>query len=125
MKKRIVGIISLLVLIGSYLLFRYPLLDLHMLIDWSLVLLIPGAAAVVIAGIILGKITVPVFTAVGYILGFFGGLLFQSDSYNAGSETYSNNMWAIWTVSYLAVITAGIIVEIVNGIMSKRKKAAN
>ena len=125
MKKRIVGIVSLLVLIGSYLLFRYPLYDLHRMKDWTLVLLIPGIIAVVTAGVILGKRIVPVFTTVGYILGFFGGFLFQSDRYDAGSETYSNNMWAIWTVSYLALIAAGVIVEIINGIMSKKKKAAN
>ena len=125
MKKRIAGIASLLVLIGSYLLFRYPLLDLHGMKEWPFDLLIPGIAAIVVAGIILGKRIVPVFTAAGYILGFFVGLLLQSDRYNANSSTYSNNMWAIWTVFYLAVIAAGVIAEIINEIMSKRKKAAN
>lgn len=124
MKKRIVGIVSLLVLIGSYLLFRYPLLDLHGMKDWPFVLLIPGIIAVVTAGVILGKRIVPVFTTVGYILGFFGGFLFQSDYYDNGGGRL-NNMWAIWTVSYLAVIAAGVIVEIINSIMSKKKERAN
>ena len=122
-KKRIIGIVSLLVLTGSYLLVRYPLFELHGMKDWPLVLLTAGSIAVVIAGIILGKRVVPVFTAVGYILGFFGGFLFQSDRYDANSKTYSNDMWAIWTVSFLALITAGIIVEIINGAMNKKKKA--
>ena len=124
MKKRIAGIVSLLVLIGSYLLFRYPLLDLHGMKEWPFDLLIPGIAAIVVAGIILGKRIVPVFTAMGYISGFFVGLLFQSDYYDSGGGRL-NNMWAIWTVFYLAVIAAGVIAEIINEIMSKRKKAAN
>ena len=124
MKKRIVGATSLFVLIGSYLLVRYPLLGLHGMMDWPLVLLFPGIAAVVIAGVILGKRIVPVFTAVGYILGFFGGTLFQSTYYDSHGVTV-NNMWAIWTVSYLSVIAAGIIVEIINGVMSKKKKTVS
>ena len=124
MKKRIVGIASLLVLIGSYLMFRYPLLGWHGMKEWPFDLLIPGVIAALIAGIILGKRIVPVFTAAGYILGFFGGLLFQSDYYDIGGGRL-NNMWIIWTLTYLAVIAAGIIAEIINGIMSKKKKAAN
>lgn len=125
MKKRIVGIVSLLVLIGSYLLFRYPLFGLHGMKDWPMVLLIPGIIAALIAGVILGKRTVPVFTAVGYVLGFFGGALFQSTYYDDSHGVTVNNMWAIWTVSYLSVIAAGIIVEIINGIMSKKKKTVS
>ena len=123
-KKRIVGIVSLLVLTGSYLLVRYPLLDLHYMLEWPFDLLIPGAAVIVTAGIILGKRIVPVFTAVGYILGFFAGFLFQSDYYDIGGGRL-NNMWIIWTSTYLTVIAAGIIAEIINGIMSKKKSTAN
>lgn len=124
MKKRMIGIVSLLALICSYLLVRYPLFDLHRMKDWSLTLLIPGVIAVVISGVVFGKKFLPIFTAAGYISGFFGGYLLQSTYYDPNSGTYPNNMWVIWTVSYLAVIAAGIIVEIICGIVNKKQGTA-
>ena len=119
MQKRIAGVVSLLVLIGSYLLFSYPLLDLHGMKQWPLVLMIPGVIVIVTVGAVLGKKFLPVFTVAGYILGFFCGFLFQSDYYDSGGGRL-NTMWIIWTVTYLAVIAAGCIVEIIKALLSKK-----
>lgn len=122
MKKRIVGIISLSVLLIAYIVFRYTLFEWHGMGDFPLYLLMVGAVIIVISGIIKsGKIT-PVFTVTGYIVGFFGGHLFAADYYDPGGGRL-NSMWIIWMISYAIAIIAGVIITTIFNV--KKWRALN
>ncbi len=109
MRKRIAGLVSLLALTGGYGVIRYPLFALHGMKDWPLVLFIAGVLIIALSGLLKGDKSVPVFTALGYIVGFVLGYIFQFDY---GRE--QNSMWIIWTGCYAAAILAGVCVMIWN-----------
>lgn len=106
MKRRTVGLLSLVVLAGEYLAVRFPLFSLHRMKDWPLFLLLFGVIIVAISGLAFGGRLLPALTAVGYMAGFIAGFLFQFDY---GREL--NSMWVIWTCVYLTVIFIGVIAE--------------
>lgn len=109
-----VGIVSLCALLIAYLVFRYPLFHLHGMKQFPLYLLIVGMAVIAVFGIVRGGRIAPVFTAVGYVVGFLVGCLLGSTSYDPGGGTL-NNMWQIWLGSYAAAVTAGVMIEIFSG----------
>ena len=111
MKKRMTGAFSLLGLICAYLMLRYPLLFLHYMISWSFYLFVIGIIVIVISGLILSGKILPVFTLIGYLIGFILGYIFQSD-YGDYDYCNRNNFWAIWTCVYLGAILIGIAAEI-------------
>ncbi len=55
MKKRIVGLLSLIGLAVGYLVLRYPLFSLHGMKDWPFVLFIAGIIIISISGLVLDK----------------------------------------------------------------------
>ncbi len=116
MKKRKVGLLSLIGLAGGYLVLRYPLFSLHGMKDWPFVLFIVGTITISISGFVLGKKVIPVLTLVGYIVGFILGYIFQFDYGPDGLGL--NSMWIIWTCVYLVTILIGFIAEL----YIKRKK---
>ncbi len=110
MKKSIIGFVALLALLASYFVLRYPLFNLHGMKQW------PFGLAVVAIGIscvsiILKSNAVPVFAAIGYIVGFVVGLLFHSNGIDAGGGK-TNNLWLIWIVVMLCFILLGVIVAV-------------
>lgn len=117
MEKRKVGLISLCVLLASYLLFRYPLFGLHGMKEFPLVLLVVGIAVIAFFGIWKGGRIAPLYTTVGYIVGFICGCVLQRTSYDPGGGTL-NNMWQIWMGGFIAATLAGILIEVM------RKKAS-
>ena len=119
MKKRIVGIASLCCLFFFYYICRYLLFGWHGMKSFPGYLLVVGIIAVGISGIITGGRFAPMFTAAGYIAGFFIGHIFQKDSYDPGGGLL-NNMWEIWTVTFLAAIFAGVLAEIFLKIYQKK-----
>ncbi|MCH5204173.1 MAG: hypothetical protein J1F03_05450 [Oscillospiraceae bacterium] len=121
LKKRIVGFVSLCGLIIAYLVFRYPMIGWHGMYEFPFVLLIAGIVAVVISGIIIGNKIAPVFTTAGYVVGFFAGYFFNTDSYDPGGGLL-NNMWIIWMFLFIGAIFAGVIIEIIIGIADRCKK---
>ena len=116
MKERIAGIVSLVFLFIAYFVFRYALFDWHGMIEWPLDLLIVGIIVIAISGIVKGNKIVPVFTAAGYIIGFFSGHAFSVDYIVHGDELGSTG-WQIWTCVYVAAMIAGVLVEAI-----RRKK---
>ena len=91
MRKRLVGISSLIVILGAYFVFRYPLFGLHGMKEFPLVLCVVGIFFIVVTGLIRKNKIMPITTVIGYIVGFFAGVLFEYD-YGEGL----NNMWIIW-----------------------------
>lgn len=111
MEKRKVGVISLCVLLAAYLLFRYPLFELHGMKQFPLVLFIIGAAVIVVFGIWKGGRLAPLYTTVGYIVGFILGCLLQNTFYDPGSGTL-NDFWKFWWGGFIAATVAGILQEV-------------
>ena len=106
MRKRATGIAALAAIVAAYVVFRYPLFSLHGMKDFPLYLCILGAVLIAISGIGKGNRTLPVAAALGYILGFPVGKLFEQN-YGQGL----NSMWIIWLICFAAAILLGIIVN--------------
>lgn len=122
MKKRVVGIASLCCLFVFYYVCRYLLFGWHGMKSFPGYLLVVGIIAVGISGIIIGGKFAPSFTAAGYLAGFFIGEIFEEDSFDPGGGLI-NNMWEIWTITFLAAIFAGVLVEIFCKIFQKKHTA--
>lgn len=110
MRKRAVGIAALAAIVAAYVVFRYPLFSLHGMKDFPLYLCILGAVLIAISGIGKGNRTLPVAAALGYILGFPAGKLFEQN-YGQGL----NSMWIIWLICFATAILLGIIVNCLVG----------
>ena len=110
MRKRAVGIAALAAIVAAYVVFRYPLFSLHGMKDFPLYLCILGAVLIAISGIGKGNRTLPVAAALGYILGFPVGKLFEQN-YGQGL----NSMWIIWLICFATAILLGIIVNCLVG----------
>lgn len=110
MRKRTVGIAALAAIVAAYVVFRYPLFSLHGMKDFPLYLCILGAVLIAISGIGKGNRTLPVAVALGYILGFPAGKLFEQN-YGQGL----NSMWIIWLICFAAAILLGIILNCLVG----------
>lgn len=111
MEKRKVGIISLCVLLASYLLFRYPLFGLHGMKEFPLVLLAVGIAVIVYFGIVKGGRIAPLYTTVGYIVGFICGCLLERITSDPGGGQLSD-FWKFWMGGFIAATVAGILQEV-------------
>ncbi len=118
MEKRMPGILSLAALTVGFLVINFPLYGLHHMKDWPFCLFLVGAIIIAVFGILLSNKIISVFTAIGYILGFSIGYIFQ---YDYGREL--NSMWLIWTYVYLAFILAGVICTVI--IRKRRKNKRN
>ena len=110
MRKRVTGIAALATIVAAYVVFRYPLFSLHGMKDFPLYLCILGAVLIVISGIGKGNRILPMAAALGYIIGFPAGKLFER-SYGEGL----NSMWIIWLICFAAAILLGIIVNCLVG----------
>lgn len=107
MKKRLIGILSLIGLTGSYWVLRNPLYSLQGMKEWPLILLIAGILVISVSGILFARKFLPIFTAAGYAAGFALGHWFQSDYGHS-----QNSLWIIWTCSFLASVLIGIGIEL-------------
>jgi len=127
--KRIVwGVGASLVLLLSCLLCRFVFFEMHGMKDWPWILLIFGLTVLLISMFLFSQ-KVIICTATGYIIGFVVAVIFSSDYYATyyGPEIVvlrENNFWSIWTLAYLAVIVAGVLLAGTQRIrmgMQKRK----
>lgn len=103
--------ISFGILLIGFLMCRFVFFELHGMREWPLDLWIAGTV-VILASLIARKQLVPWFTAVGYLLGFFAGLIFHTEGSDPGGGR-TDNLWQIWTVVFAVCILAGFIFEIV------------
>ena len=114
-KKCFFVFLSAAILILSFILCRFVFFDLHGMKEWPVVLLVSGGLIIVITMFFKCRY-IPLFTSVGYLLAFIVGAVFQTD-YTAPTGERANSFWIIWTITYLCVIAAGVVTEVV-----KRKK---
>ena len=115
MKKKIrilTALLSIVLLLAGFVLTRYILFDLHGMKQWPQTLLIIGAVIVVAAWFQKSKL-IPLITSAAYTVSFFSGVLFHTNSVDAGG-TATNNLWIIWTGMYLLIILISIIIELVS-----------
>jgi hypothetical protein len=102
--------------------------EMHGMTDWPWILLIFGVTVLFISMFLFSQ-KVIICTATGYIIGFVVAVIFSSDYYATyyGPEIVvirENNFWSIWTLAYLAVIVAGVLLAGTQRIrmgMQKRK----
>ncbi len=106
MSKRATGIAALAAITAAYLVFRYPLFPLHGMKEFPLHLCLLGAILIAVSGIVKGNRILPIAAALGYIIGFPAGKLFERN-YGEGL----NSMWIIWLICFAAAILLGIIVN--------------
>ena len=108
MKKRIPGLVALLILIAFYFCSRSFLFDLHGMKDWPFYLFMVGGTVIAISGLGFGNRFLPVCTVVGYLAGFAFGYGLQYD----GPAGY-NTLWILWTCFFAAAIWIGIILTVI------------
>lgn len=115
MKKYGALLISLVELIVSYAVIRYPLLSPHKMLGMPLYLLGFGAAVCIISGLVFHKRYLPYFTLAGYVLGFLCGCLFHAPY--GPDYMAQDNLWILWAGVLLAAVLLGIAAEV---LMAKR-----
>lgn len=104
MKERMFGILSLIVMVGSYLVVRYLLFGLHGMKEFPLVLWAVGVFLIILTGLVKKNKVLPTIIALGYIIGFAAGALFGYD-YGEGL----NNLWIIWLWCFVTIVLVGVI----------------
>ena len=104
-----------------FLLCRFIFIESHGSYQYPVVLFVVGIVAVIIAAIFDGR-KIMINTVVGYVGGFALGIFFSVDGVDQGGGT-TNNWWVIWTVSFIAIIIAGIIWEIISKSCMKAKSS--
>ncbi len=107
----LIHLVSLAVLLLEFVLCRFVFFSFHGMKEWPLVLFFAGMVVLLLSAVN-GKKLVSVFTAMGYFLGFWAGVLFSSKGQDAGGGA-TNNLWILWTVVFVVCILAGIITETV------------
>ena len=111
MKKYGIGLLSMAILIASFLICRFALFDMHKMKQFPLVLLIAGGLFIGISML---------FASLGYPVSFAAGLIFRQDYADPTGAMTLNNMWIICIIVYLVIVCIGIVVEV---IARKKRKA--
>ncbi len=110
-KRRVVHLVSLVVLLLEFVLCRFAFFSFHGMKEWPLVLFLVGIVVLVFSMFHKKNYNyVPVFTVIGYFVGFWAGVLFSSKGQDAGGGA-TNNFWILWTVVFVGCILAGVITE--------------
>lgn len=105
-KKMVWLVGAWLLLLTGFVVCRYFLFDLHGMKDWPFALFVFGMGVVLLQVVFNAK-KAAVFSGAGYSVSFVIGILFNSDGVDAGGGA-TNNLWKVWTVSFLVIIVSGI-----------------
>ena len=103
------------VLAVGFLICRYIVYERHGNLQWSVVMLIFGLAAIIIAAFF-GAKKVMVSSVCGYIIGCIIGLLFNYEidiTIDGVLAQQKSTWWSIWTFTYIAIILISVILEII------------
>jgi len=122
-KKQLFIGISFSILLSLAYLLSINTFQSHRMGDWHFVLLIFGLVVIAIATITRGY-KVMIATNLGYLIGFAFAILFGRDTFDPtlNYPHSTHNGWHIWTVTYLAFIAAGIVVEVAFKRFRKKKQ---
>ena len=107
----VVYVVSLGILLLGFVLFRFVFFGLHGMKEWPVILLVTGVI-VLLLSLLTRRKYVPWFTAGGYLFGFFGGIIFHKEGLDPGGGR-TDNLWQIWTITFVFCIVAGGITEVV------------
>lgn len=99
------------VLVLGFLLCRYVFFFLHGMEEWPVDLLIVGIV-VQLVSLLARKRYISWFSAAGYFIGFWLGVILHKEGFDPGGGR-TDNLWQIWTIVFLVSIFAGVIYEIV------------
>ena len=106
-----------------YLLCGHIFYELHGNKQWPLAMFIFGLAVILIAAFP-GAKKAMVCTAAGYVVSFIAGIVFNSEYdyiVDGVLQDRRYTAWQIWTASYLGLIFAGIVWEIVSKRMKRKR----
>lgn len=118
MKNRWTALICAAVTALGFCVIRWPLLELHGMLQWPLILAIV-TLAVCAAAFLLRNRVLPVCAAGGYLVGFGAGELFHTAGTDPGGGK-TDDLWLIWTAVLLAAILVGVVVSIVSAVRRRR-----
>lgn len=111
--KMIWGLGAAAALCICYILSRHDMLgQWHGMYEWPMDLLFFGLLVIVVAAVFYRR-KVMICTVVGYLAGFALATAFNTDGLDAGGGR-TNNGWIIWAGSYLVIIFAGIVWELIS-----------
>ncbi|MCL2662276.1 MAG: hypothetical protein FWE83_02975 [Oscillospiraceae bacterium] len=120
-KKRIFWAVgTVIALCLCFILCRFTFIESHGSYQYPVLLLVVGIVTVILAAIFDGR-KVMISTVVGYIGGFALGIIFNVDGVDQGGGA-TNNWWIIWTISFIALIAAGVIWEVISKCISNKKR---
>lgn len=104
-------LLSLSLLLVSYLIIRYPLYEIHYMQDWSLFMFVFSLVLSLLAFLRHKYITMYI-SVFSYSLAFVLGQVFKKISYDPGGGKLSNS-WIIWTLSILIITFISWIIEVI------------
>ena len=110
-KKMILRLAPFGILLLGFVLCRFAFFGLHGMKEWPVNLLAAGLVIVTMS-LITKKQIIAWFTSVGYLIGFFTGVLFRSEGFDPGGGK-TDNLWQIWTIVFIVCAVAGAITETV------------
>ena len=111
MKNKIIwGLVSATALSIGFMLIRYVFFEIHLMMQWPLILFLLGIIVIGISAIV-STYKVMIGTVVGYVIGFVLGMVLFADvrSFDPNSGVYRYYGWGIWLLSFLAVIVISIV----------------
>ena len=110
-KTIIYSIWTSILLFVCFILCRYFFYTLHGMASWPFYLFIFGIVVIIVATFFASR-KIMICTPIGYIIGFAFGMFFNTDSPDPGGGRL-NNAWIIWTVTFLILITIGVVLELI------------
>ncbi len=102
-------LVSLSILCAGFVLCRYVFFDIHGMKQLPAALFGVGMVFLAISFFLRGKMA-PIIIALAYLIGFVAGVVFETDSIDAGGAT-TNNLWVIWAVVFVGLCGISVIVE--------------
>ena len=121
-KKNItVHLLSLSVLCIGFVLCRTVFFDLHGMFDLPRLLFLSGLFVIGLSLFAKARL-VPVVTALGYIVGFWAGVVFQTDGVDPGGGR-TNNLWIFWVAVFACAILFSSLIEAFLAVRQKAGKA--
>ena len=108
-KNFITHLLAISILCIGFLLCRYVFFGIHGMKQMPVLLLGLGMLFVVVSFFLKCKVA-PIVIALGYMIGFVAGVVFETDGVDAGGASM-NNLWIIWTMVFVGFVVLGGFVE--------------
>lgn len=111
-KEHRLPLISILILLIGFAFCRFVFFGVHGMKEWPTILFVSGLVVIAISSFYKCKF-ISISASIGYIIAFVLAVFFEQDYADPTGAMTMNNLWIIWTASYLCFILLGIIVEVV------------